>query len=573
MEVDFQEDVPCLQAKAEARVGGDGWVAVAVRPYNPEGIQFIDRIEFEEDDRQLRVDRTKVILGEVPEKVIFSTYEEGDVFHKLEALDARAYVTCPVGMATAAVLFPVSPRSPKVLCVTVPLDEAFRREFPLSRLSSTNWTPALDGAARLTVPDPAIQFLFDAAVRTLILLSSREIVPGPFTYRRFWFRDACLMTHVLLLLGFRERCRGLLTDFLSRQKRSGYFQSQGGEWDSNGQVLWILDRFQRLTGNPFPVAWIKAVMKGADWIIKKRIPKEKDSDHAGLLPPGFSAEHFGPNDYYYWDDFWGVGGLRGAARIVSRFHSEEEGRRLLKEAVHFEKTIFASIASIPEKRRHGAIPASPHRRMDAGAIGSLVADYPLQLLPGGDPRIMRTAEFLMSHCFQSGGFFQDMIHSGINAYMTLSIAESLLRAGDPRYRELIRTVADLATPTGQWPEAIHPLTGGGCMGDGQHGWAAAEWVTIVRNLFVREEPGRLILGSGIFPEWLETSGELHFGPTLTSYGPVSVKITRSGSRLLLDADIDWTSEPAPVDIQVPGYEKETTYGPHPSCELEPEKSS
>ena len=60
-----------------------------------------------------------------------------------------------------------------------------------------------------------------------------------------------------------------------------------------------------------------------------------------------------------------------------------------------------------------------------------------------------------------------------------------------------RSVARLASPTGQWPEAIHPQSGGGCMGDGQHGWAAAEWVMMMRNCFVREEGDRLIIGSGI----------------------------------------------------------------------------
>lgn len=120
-------------------------------------------------------------------------------------------------------------------------------------------------------------------------------------------------------------------------------------------------------------------------------------------------------------------------------------------------------------------------------MGSLVADYPLQILPPGNRAVARTVDFLMTRCFHEGGFFQDMIHSGVNAYLTLSIAQTLLRNDDPRYANLLETVADLASPTGQWPEAIHPRTRGGCMGDGQHGWAAAEWVQLVRNLFVREE--------------------------------------------------------------------------------------
>jgi hypothetical protein len=162
----------------------------------------------------------------------------------------------------------------------------------------------------------------------------------------------------------------------------------------------------------------------------------------------------------------------------------------------------------------------------------------------------------MEHCFHSGGFFQDMIHSGINPYLTLSIAQSLLRYNDSRYIALIKSVADLASPTGQWPEAIHPITGGGCMGDGQHGWAAAEWVMMMRNLFVREEGDKLILGSGIFPEWLKSEKEIRFGPTLTPHGRVSISLPLDGEKPVLEIDASWHGEQPEIEIKVPGYRTE-----------------
>jgi len=121
----------------------------------------------------------------------------------------------------------------------------------------------------------------------------------------------------------------------------------------------------------------------------------------------------------------------------------------------------------------------------------LSAGYPLCIFGKTDPRLLDTAEFLMKNCLFRGGFFHDMTHSGINPYLTLHLAQVLLRAGDPRYFGLMTAVADLATSTGQWPESVHPRTGGGCMGDGQHVWAAAEWVLMMRNCFVREEGARL----------------------------------------------------------------------------------
>jgi hypothetical protein len=218
-------------------------------------------------------------------------------------------------------------------------------------------------------------------------------------------------------------------------------------------------------------------------------------------------------------------------------------------AGEFARSIRASIDAIPPARAKGAIPAAPGRRMDAGAIGSMVADYPLQLHPPGESRLMKTADFLIEHCFHQGGFFQEMIHSGINAYLTLDLAQTLLRAGDPRFADLIRRVAELASPTGQWPEAIHPRTLGGCMGDGQHGWAAGEWLMLMRNCFVREEAHELILASGILPEWLAAGSELRFGPTLTAWGPVSVRLF--DSRLFLEAA--WRGSPPRMTITVPGF--------------------
>ncbi|XPS87448.1 uncharacterized protein Dvar_54660 [Desulfosarcina variabilis str. Montpellier] len=175
-----------------------------------------------------------------------------------------------------------------------------------------------------------------------------------------------------------------------------------------------------------------------------------------MLPAGFSAEHLGPNDHYYWDNFWGLAGLQAAAHLAQIHGASEKAAGYRRQADQYQQSIMSSIERLPATTSRGAIPASPHRRMDAGAIGSLVADYTLQLLPAGDARIMRTVAWLEKHCFHSGAFFQDMIHSGINVYLPLAIAQSLLRAGDPGYRPLMDAVAGLASSIGQWPEAIHP---------------------------------------------------------------------------------------------------------------------
>lgn len=539
--VEENQTAPELRTDVYAISDEDGWLVVAVRPYNPEGVQFIDHIEFDASENAFRVNReASVMLGATPDLLRMAHYAEGDVYHDIPDDGNRKEVMCNVGMATSAALFNLSKNQAREINIAVTLERDLK-SLPLRSNRKRSWQAALQGTAELRIPDERMRFLYDAAVRTLLLLSAEDLVPGPYTYRRFWFRDACLMLHSMLAIGLIERAERIVATFPDRQSVAGYFHSQEGEWDSNGQVLWIAARMAEMTGKPLVPAMERALIKGMRWLAKKRSPLD------GLLPAGFSAEHLGPNDFYYWDDFWAWGGLKAMAEYWRKSGNVAAAQEAGNLALEFSRAIEASLVKITQSRAKGAIPAAPGRRLDAGAIGSMVADYPLQLYPPGESRLLATAEFLISHCFHQGGFFQEMIHSGINAYLTLDLAQTLLRVGDPRFAALVRRVAELASQTGQWPEAIHPITLGGCMGDGQHGWAAGEWIMMIRNFFVREECGHLVIGSGILPEWL--SGEIGFGPTPTAWGPVSVSLI--GSRLTLDAQ--WREPPSFIKIAVPGF--------------------
>ena len=533
---------PSVQTSVRATADEDGWLVVAVRPYNPEGVQFINRIQLEPSGTAFRVnDEATVQWGERPDSLRMAHYAEGDVYLDLPGSTEQLGVDCEVGMATAAALFSIKAGVPRELRVSVGLERDLK-DRPKPGNSGTSWQDSLRGTAELSIPDARMQFLYDAAVRTLLLLSADDLVPGPYTYRRFWFRDACLMLHPMLAIGQVARAERVMATFPGRQTFAGYFLSQEGEWDSNGQVLWIVARHAELTGKPPTPEMQKALRKGVHWLQKKRLPG------SGLLPAGFSAEHLGPNDFYYWDDYWAWGGLRAVAKLWGQTGHPAEAAEAETLAGGFARSIETSLSAIPAARAKGAIPAAPGRRMDAGAIGSMVADYPLQLYPPGDPQMARTADFLIGQCFHRGGFFQEMIHSGINAYLTLDLAQTLLRAGNPQFADLIRSVAELASPTGQWPEAIHPRTLGGCMGDGQHGWAAAEWIMMMRNCFVREEEGLLVIGSGILPEWL-TGAPIGYGPTLTAWG--AVKVSLEAGRLTVD--VEWRATAPKVRIAVPGF--------------------
>jgi hypothetical protein len=272
---------------------------------------------------------------------------------------------------------------------------------------------------------------------------------------------------------------------------------------------------------------------------------------AGLLPAGFSAEHLGNNDFYYWDDFWGIAGLKAAAKIYERAGDYRRAEVFTRGAEHFGLCVERSLLRSGKYRRHDAIPASPYRRMDAGAIGSIVAGYPLQLWPPQEPRLMNTLEFLLHNCFIDHAFFQDMIHSGFNMYLTLHCAQCLLRADDSRYLPLVEKVAELASPTGHWPEAVHPQTLGGCMGDGQHAWAAAEWIMMIHNMFAAEEGDNLILLRGVPQKWLQPDHPIKIGPIRTRFGALEIVVESAADAVEVSWKARWHTPPAGLFIQLP----------------------
>ena len=543
---------PVCHVSVEAPSGGGGFLAVMLRPYNPEGISFVQGIALSDDRRAWKVnDRQAVEFDRAPSRNALSIYKEGDVAHRLAETGGLSEAVCDVGLATAAALFPIAGLRAKPLELRIPIyDELHLSQRPKCP-SPMSWSEAMAPLAKLRVGEPRAQSLYDLAASTLVLLTPEDAYPGPYTYKRFWFRDATLMLNALLTLGGVERTRRALARFAPRQRRDGYFLSQEGEWDSNGEAIWIYRRFALLTGEQLPEDWLDAVRKGARWIRKKRLPRDARSPGAGLFPAGFSAEHLGPNDFYYWDDFWGVAGLRCAAELLEGADAEF-AQACRQEAGDFMAAIERSVPSGPQRRFPGAMPAAPTRRMDSGAVGSLVADYPLQLYPPGDARMIRTADYLRDHSSHAGGFFQHMIHSGINAYLTLHLAQIRLRAGEPAVAwELMDCVARLASPTGQWPEAIHPRTGGGCMGDGQHGWAAAEWALMIRNCFVREEGAELCIAAGVRPEWWQ-DGPASLGPVLTPFGAVTVQVTRVAGGAEVRVSGQWRSMPR-LQLRLPGF--------------------
>jgi hypothetical protein len=510
----------------------------AVRPFNPEGIALIHDIKYVHSDAILVVDHgTRIRVGGSPKIVCCSNHEQGDCSRRLlqsESTVAAEHIHCNVGLANAAVGFAAElpSRSSETFETTCVLQEPailWTRSNGVDPVES--WEALLQKGMQLASPDPRMNSLFKSSLTTLLLLIDKEsITPGPFTYHQFWFRDAAYMIRALDVAGYAQFTEPLIRAFPSKQMSSGYFRSQQGEWDSNGQVLWTVWQHARVANNYSVVEQLfDSLRRGATWIRNKRIASTSDRDkpYYGLMPRGLSAEHLGLADYYFWDNLWSLAGLEAYAAMCKQLQKMKEGEQVAELAQEYRCDIERAIQWSQRKFGTQAITAGPLRGVDCGMIGSVCAWYPMQLLPMDDSRLLPSLEELTKRFFVSDMFFQDFIHSGMNVYLTLHIAHTWLYLGNrEEFWRLLSAVSSCASPTMNFPEAVHPATCGGCMGDGHHGWAAAEIVLALRDAFVFERrvegSSELVALGGLPASWFGTGESFAIERTPVLGGMISI---------------------------------------------------
>ena len=212
-----------------------------------------------------------------------SDYRQGDVRIHLQDTEDQSEGQCDVGMVTAAALFTVKAGEDSELTVRMPLSMILRP--PSVLMPGAEPWKAIPGWSAPMKPGrfvrrgssfPGAAFAGGCIPRAIYLqalLVSRCRVHHPRTALRRAYRPG----------------RTGAVPVSARQLKNGYFRSQEGEWDANGEVLWILRRFHEITGRPLPGEWQEPVRKGARWIENKRLSDSTDQPHAGLLPAGFSA--------------------------------------------------------------------------------------------------------------------------------------------------------------------------------------------------------------------------------------------------------------------------------------------
>lgn len=535
---------------------------LALRPYNSLGMGHINRIKYKQGLWRINGRAALWILDE-PHTVAVADRNSPDPIFQEERILGKTSRRSRSGIAAGICEYNLSMQpGEKISIETLGTlrfakgQNIFRSHSHTEVLNATErmrsvWESRGQEGFQIEIPDRHLSEAF-AAVRNRLFVfdDGHRFTPGTFFYHHLWIRDSAFLALAHADLGLSTLVYPKLARIMSLQNGEGFFRSQDGEWDSNGQAIFTLIHHVICSEDTklLEKYWHQ-IRQGVRWIDHmRRNTRNGPSLHYGLMPAGFSAEHFGPNDHYYWDNFWSLAGIRDAA-WAAEVVGKPEDRRYLRDLLdEFRDDLTTSMAAAVMRCGSG-LPCSPYRRMDSAAIGNLVALDPLDLFETNESWLRPTVDALWKDNTQNGMFFQEIIHTGLNAYLTAQLARASLALGDARWEIALQAIMNHASPTWCWPEAIHPLTKGGCMGDGDHGWAAAEFLALVRATLVRVASAKLYLGSGVPKSWWIAGKRMAVKGAVTRYGTVDWSVeVREG-----EAELRWNIQRNRLQRKVPVY--------------------
>ncbi len=543
---------------------------LAIRPYNPLTVGHINSIQYHEGLWRIN-GHDGLYLYDTPDHTILSDRHHGDPLVKDVLIGGRRQLKSRSGIACGQAeyhleLGPGQARTLEVLgfmgnkllksLKKGPEKASLKNLIEIKNSRVNALIQDQESGLRICIPDEKMLEAFQAVKSHIhVFDDNTHFSPGTFLFHNHWFRDSAFIALAFENMGWGERVAPKILNYPKHQTDDGFFKSQHGEWDSNGEAMWTIVNHIKRGGNPTLLKRLyPALIKGARWIAKMRDEtRVSPSPHFGLMPSGFSAEHFGPNDHYYWDNLWSLAGLEAAKWAAEKLGHANDVLWLQDLLLDYRGDLAASMDWAWKKSGRKALPCSPYRSLDSAAIGNLVGLSPLNVIDIDETWIRGTLDFLLENNLRDGLFFQRIVHTGLNPYLSAQLARTMMALGDPRWIGILESLLQRASPTYTWPEAIHPRMYGGCMGDGDHGWSAAEFLNLIRDMLVTERSGSLLLAEAAPTKWFKPGLRLEVFAASTIHGIVNYCLLQGS----VSATLSWRitrsafQDPAPLYFHLP----------------------
>jgi hypothetical protein len=515
--------------------------------------------------RLISVNSDKIVIPLVKEdKFGASTFDEGDILYLIskDSLPISKNVNDNIGYASGALQynFRLFPGEEKKYTLAIP----FYKNVPDNLYSVnpdsilfdtiTEWENLVT-KVKIVLPESADKFINTIYSNLSYILINRDSVgiqPGSRSYERSWIRDGALTSSALLKFGISHEVKEFIEWYSGFQSENGKIpcvvDKRGpdpvSENDSNGEYLYLLNQYYKFTKDTaFLRSKFSNIKKAVDYIgylISLRSTDfysvNNDSIHSlyGLLPESISHEGYSEKPMHsYWDDFFALRGLKDAVEIANILKEYEFGKRVAIIKGKFKIDLYNSINLTIKRKGIDYIPGCAELG-DFDATSTSIGVFPcgeINNMPG---------EKLKATFDKYYNYFENRKNSKIDwdgyTPYELRIISSFIMMGDyERAHELLTFFFGDQRPLNwnQWPEVVwRDYRKAGFIGDMPHTWVGSEFLNAVRNFIVyeKESDSSLVIGAGLFKEWIDSPVGVSFANLPTYYGKLSYSIKKESSK-------------------------------------------
>lgn len=378
-----------------------------------------------------------------------------------------------------------------------------------------------------------------------------------FQYHHFWVRDGAYIVNAFDLAGRHRWAEEGLQHFLKCRQPNDII-CQPPQWDGYGQTLWAFGSHWRLTGDN---AWARRVYPDLARHVRG-VFAQVAKDPMGLVPAAPPYDNEAINGHYTGHSFWLLTGMRDMIAMADALGETADAAQFRRWHDEYQTRFFQQLAAA-EARNGGYIP--PGLDADNGCDwDNLISLYPRGGVPARgtlavtDPAVGRTADVLRARKYAEGllTYGRGLRPGTLHHYDTIKCTEDLVALGRQQdaladfYSILVHTSSanagfecgitpwDNRDPGGNFPP---------------HGWFAAEYIGLLRNMLVREDAGDLHLLSVVSPAWLKPGDRLAIRHAPTDFGEVSVFAQKADRRLDVQIRPHWRTPPRSVIVHLPWF--------------------
>jgi len=197
--------------------------------------------------------------------------------------------------------------------------------------------------------------------------------------------------------------------------------------------------------------------------------------------------------------------------------------------------------------------------------------YPFGVLPPDHPWARATVRTVREYKWREGiatwgpnGWLlkqktqqgDEAVPGSLHHYQTFNTTQAMLAMG--MQREVLEDLYSVLAPTSSTHAGFElGITPWGTRDPGgnypPHGWFAARYCELLRNLLVREEGDVLHLGSALSPRWVQPGDEIRVNGAPTNFGTLSMTLhsLEDGAELMLEPK--WRTPPEKLVFHVPWF--------------------